>query len=212
MTGYPVTLVGLEKVRCVVVGGGKVAARKVDALREAGACPVVISPQLCTLLRRQADAGQIQVVERSYVPGDLRGARLVIAATDDPATNRAVWQEAEALGCLVNVVDDPVHCSFYAPATINRGALAITISTGGNSPALARLIRETLEEQFDASYGPYTALLGELRPLVQERIANADRRKALWRALLDSDILALLREQHHEAARQRAMEIIATYG
>ena len=211
MSSYPIALVGLENARCVVVGGGQVAARKVTALREVGARPVVISPVLCEPLQRRAESGEIQAVHREYRQGDLAGARLVIAATDDPVTNEAVWREAETTGCLVNVVDDPARCNFYVPATARRGALTISVSTEGNSPALARRIRETLEDQFDASYEPYLALLGDLRPLVQECVVDPDRRKDLWQALLDSEILELLREGAHQAAPQRALEIIETY-
>lgn len=208
MIGYPVTLVGLEDARCVVVGGGQVAARKVTALREARACPVVISPTLCESLRCRAERGEIQVIEREYRSKDLEGAWLAIAATDDQSTNEAVWREAKSLGCLVNVVDDPAHCNFHAPASVRRGALTISISTGGNSPALARRLREALETQFDASYESYLAVLGELRPLVRERITDSARRVALWGALLDSEILELCRGREYEAAHQRALEII----
>jgi siroheme synthase-like protein len=211
VNSYPIALVNLDNARCVVVGGGRIAARKVTALIEAGACPVVISPALCEPLRCQAQRGEVQVIERSYRPGDLRGARFAIAATDDPAVNEAVWREAESLGCLVNVVDDPAHCTFYVPAIVRRGELTISISTGGNSPALARRLREALEAQFDAGYEPFLSLLGELRPLVQERITESARRKALWTALLDSEILDLFRQGAHHAARQRAFEIVDTF-
>lgn len=211
MIGYPIALVGLEHARCVVVGGGRVAARKVAALREAGARPVVISPLLCESLQQQAECGEIETIERAYCPGDLERARLVIAATDEPAVNEAVWREAESRGCLVNVVDDPAHCNFHVPATVRRGALTISVSTGGNSPGLARRLRKGLEAQFDAAYEPYLALLGEFRPLVRERIADPAQRKALWAALLDSDLLEWLRDGRRQAARQRALDIIDTF-
>lgn len=211
MKGYPVALVHLEQARCVVVGGGRVAARKVAALIEAGAHPVVISPELCATLQAQLDSGEIEAIERTYRPGDLAGVRLAIAATDDPAANEAVWQEAVSLGCLVNVVDDPAHCNFYVPSVLRRGTLTISISTGGNSPSLARRLRETLEAEFDASYEPYLSLLGELRPTVRERIASPAQRQALWTALLDSDVLALFRSDAHQAARQRAMAIVDAF-
>ena len=211
MNSYPIALVNLDSARCVVVGGGRIAARKVAALKEAGARPTVISPALCESLRCQAQSGEIQAIERTYRPGDLRGARLAIAATDDPTVNALVWREAESLGCLVNVVDDPAHCTFYVPAIVRRGELTISISTGGNSPSLARRLREALETQFDAGYEPYLSLLGELRPLVQERIAESARRKALWTALLDSEILDLFRQGAHQAARQRAFEIVDAF-
>ena len=209
MSGYPITLVDMANACCVVVGGGEVAARKVSALREAGACPIVISPILCEALQRQVESGEIDAVEREYRPGDLAGVRLVIAATDDPATNEAVWREAQAVGCLVNVVDDPARCNFYVPATVRRGDLTISISTGGNSPALARRIRRTLEQQFDAAYASYLDLLGGLRPLIQEQVADPERRKALWASLLDSDILDLLQAGEPQTARHRAEEIVA---
>lgn len=211
MIGYPIALVGLEHARCIVVGGGRIAARKVTALCQAGARPVVISPALCESLRRQAECGEIEAIERAYGPGDLEGAWLVIVATDEPTINEAVWREGKACGCLVNVVDDPAHCNFHVPATVRRGALTISVSTGGHSPALARRLREGLEAQFDTAYEPYLELLGELRPLVQEHIADPARRKALWGALLDSDILELLRDGAAQAGRQRALDIIDTF-
>jgi siroheme synthase-like protein len=211
MSCFPVALVQLKDARCIVVGGGRVAARKVAALIEAGACPIVISPAMCASLRHLAQQGEIQVIERSYCPGDLEGARLVIAATDDPTTNEAVYEEALSHECLINVVDDPAHCSFYVPATVRRGELTISISTGGHSPLLARRLREALEMQFDDAYGPYLSLLGALRPVVQDRVSDAGQRRALWTALLDSDVLDLLRDGAQEAARQRALGIIDAF-
>ena len=211
MSGYPITLVDLTNTSCLVVGGGEVAARKVADLCAAGARPVVISPRLCAALRRRAEAGEIDVIQRGFQPGDLGGVRLVIAATDDPETNEAVWREAHEVGCLVNVVDDPGRCNFYVPATVRRGALIVSVSTSGHSPLLARRIRAALEQQFDGAYEPYLELLGELRPQVQEQIVESARRKALWEALLDSDILELLRSGQIGAARQRADDIVETF-
>ena len=211
MSGYPITLVDLANTPCVVVGGGGVAARKVAALREAGARPVVISPVLCESLRRQVDEGHVDAIQRHYEAGDLAGVRLVIAATDDPPTNEAVWREAQDAGCLVNVVDDPPRCNFYVPATVRRGALTLAVSTSGKSPLLARRIRKMLEEQYDTAYEAYVELLGELRPRVQEQVAELDRRKALWEALLDSDVLDLLRAGQTQAARQHAETILETF-
>ena len=211
MSGYPITLVDLGNTCCVVVGGGEVAARKVASLREAGARPLVISPALCDALQRRVETGELDVTAREYQPGDLTGVRLVIAATDDPEVNEAVWREAQAAGCLVNVVDDPGRCNFHVPATVRRGALTLSISTGGNSPLLARRIRQVLEEQFDTAYQAYLDLLGRLRPTVQEQIADPAQRKQLWEALLDSDILDLLRADDSRAARHRADEIIEAF-
>lgn len=207
MKGYPLTLVGLADSRCVVVGGGRVAARKVEALIEAGARPVVIARELADELQARARAGEIEVLLRDYGHGDLVGARLVIAATDDERVNEAVWQDAREVGCLVNVVDDPARCNFYVPATVRRGVLTLAIATGGHAPALSRRIRQDLEAQFDAAYEPYLALLGELRPVIQARIPTGERRAA-WQALLDSNILELLRAGERQAARERACQIV----
>ena len=211
MSGYPITLVNLATACCVVVGGGEVAVRKVAALCEAGARPVVISPLLCDALQRQVEEGEIDAIQREYQPGDLAGVWLVIAATDDPATNEAVWQEAQSTGCLVNVVDDPERCNFHVPAVVRRGDLTLSVSTSGNSPALARRIRRSLEQQFDAAYEPYLVLLGELRPLVQEKVTEQADRKVLWETLLDADVLDLLRTGADEMARQRAREIVESF-
>jgi precorrin-2 dehydrogenase/sirohydrochlorin ferrochelatase len=208
---YPIALVNLQGERCVVIGGGRVAARKVTGLQAAGARPVVICPDLGHALQQQAELGQIEAIRRTYQPGDLAGARLVIAATDDPETNESVWQEAQATGCLVNVVDDPARCNFHVPASVRRGALSISISTGGSSPLLAGRIRRTLEEQFDATYGPYLELLAGLRPVVQAQIPDPSDRKLLWEELLDSDVFALLRSGESGLARQRAQMLIESY-
>jgi precorrin-2 dehydrogenase/sirohydrochlorin ferrochelatase len=208
---YPIAVVNLESARCIVVGGGQVAARKVAGLQAAGARPIVISPDLAQTLRQQAETGRLEIIPREYQPGDLAGARLVIAATDDPETNEAVWQEAQAVGCLVNVVDDPARCNFHVPATIRRGALAISVSTGGSSPLLSSRIRQALEQHFDAAYEPYLALLAELRPVVRAQTPDPVRRKAIWEALLDSEILDLLRSNEPGRAHQRAQTIIENY-
>jgi len=211
VSDYPIAVVNLQTARCIVVGGGEVAARKVAGLRAAGARPVVISPDLGQILRQQAEAGELETIRRKYQSGDLAGARLVIAATDDPDTNESVWQEAQAIGCLVNVVDDPARCNFHVPATVRRGALSVSVSTGGSSPLLARRIRQDLEQQFDAAYEPYLVLLGDLRPIVREHVPDPARRKAIWEALLNSKIFELLRAGELEKARRRAHTILGTY-
>jgi precorrin-2 dehydrogenase/sirohydrochlorin ferrochelatase len=183
----------------------------VAALRSAGARPLVISPDLDAALQRRLEDDQIDAIQREYRPGDLDGIGLVIAATDNPATNEAVWQDAQATGCLVNVVDDPDRCNFHVPAIVRRGDLTLSVSTGGNSPALARRIRRSLEQQFDSAYGPYLVLLGELRPLVRQRVASQAQRKMLWETLLDAKILELLRAGATEAARERALEIVESF-
>jgi len=141
-----------------------VAARKVAGLLAAGARVTVISPELSTEVESRAAERQITVLRRAYEPGDLSGAFLVIAATDDPPANAAVWEEARQLGCLINAVDDPAHSNFILPAVVRRGEVNLAISTGGASPTLARRLREQLETQVGPEYGDLAGLMAELRP------------------------------------------------
>lgn len=207
MNTYPISLVHLDRVRCLVIGGGRIAGRKVAGLLAAGARVVVISPILCSRLEDLAASGDIEVTRRTYRPGDLQGAFLVIAATDDPATNGQIWEEAQERGTLVNAVDDRDHCTFIAPAVVRRGALTLAISTSGRCPALSRHLRERLESEFGPPYEPFLDLVGELR----ERVLGVlpfDRRNALWDQVFRSDVLDLLASGDEAAARRRTEEIL----
>jgi siroheme synthase-like protein len=163
---------------------------------------------MCPELERQAAQGEIEVIRRPYQQGDLTGARLVIAATDDPAVNEAVFREAQTVGCPVNVVDDPARCSFFVPAVLRRGALTIAVSTGGKSPALARCIRQQLESLFDPAYEMLLDLLSRLRPTVQATVSDPGRRAVFWGQLLDSDVLHRLRAGDETGAIAQAEALL----
>lgn len=208
MKTYSICLIGLDRRRTVVVGGGSIATRKVTGLLEAGARVTVISPTLTSELKTLAEAGRITVIERPYRQGDLVDALLVIAATDDLAVNEAVWQEAEQRGCLVNVVDDPPHCNFILPAIVRRGEVTVAISTGGASPALARRLREWLETLIGPEYGDLATLLGELRPELRSRYPDEKARMEAAFRLVDSDLLNIMREKGLDEARARAWELL----
>jgi precorrin-2 dehydrogenase/sirohydrochlorin ferrochelatase len=208
MKTYPICLIGMERRRVVVVGGGSVAARKVEGLLEAGAQVTVISPILTPELEVLAEARRIAVIGRPYRQGDLAGAFLVIAATNDADVNQAVWREAEQCGCLVNVVDDPAHCNFIAPAIIRRGEVTLAISTGGASPALARRLREQLEAQVGPEYGELASLLAELRPELRARYKEEKARQEAAFRLVDSDLLSIIKKKGMDEARLRAWELL----
>ncbi|KAF0993884.1 bifunctional precorrin-2 dehydrogenase/sirohydrochlorin ferrochelatase [Geobacillus sp. TFV-3] len=178
--GYPVIL-HLRGRRVVVVGGGKVAARKIHGLLEAGAEIVMIAPEAEPELQALAAGGMIVWKKKRFDPDDLAGAFLVIAATNDRKVNEAVAQAAP--GQLVNVVDDPERCDFHVPAVVRRGALTIAVSTGGASPALARRIRRELEEKYGEEYGPYLEFLQRARGIVLREVEDAEGRKRLFQAL-----------------------------
>lgn len=209
MKTYPINLIGLERRRCVVVGGGAVAARKVAGLLEANAHVVVISPQIVPALEEHRAAGRITLLRRTYRPGDLHGAFLVIAATNDPEVNRTVAQEAESLGCLVSVVTEPRLSNFIVPAVVRRGNLTIAISSGGASPGLAQHLRMQLEATIGEEYAILTELLGELRLAEQSEGDDMSRRRALVQRVLSSPILQIIREEGGEAARAYLEHLLA---
>ena len=154
---------GLRDKRAVVVGAGAVAVRKIRALLAAGAEVVVVAPAICDEVRFLAEQGRIILVSGTYEKDLLRGAFLVIAATDDEALNAAISHDASERSILVNVVDRPALCTFTLPATVRRGDLTIAVATEGRCPAMARALREELEERLGEEYGAALELMGKLR-------------------------------------------------
>jgi precorrin-2 dehydrogenase/sirohydrochlorin ferrochelatase len=193
---YPVNLI-LRGKRCLVVGGGPVAARKAAGLVACGAEVHVIAasagPELAAL--------PVVIEERPYRSGDLAGYRLVMAATDDPLVNRAIFEEAEAAGTWVNSADDPASCTFTLPSVIRRGPLMVTVSTGGRSPALASWLKRRLEEQLGPEYQVLVDLLAAAREDI--RAAGRSTEEADWQSVLDSDMLDLIKAGQENVARER---------
>jgi siroheme synthase-like protein len=183
-----------------------VAARKVEGLLSADAHVKVISPALVSELQLMVDTGAITYVQRSYQKGDLEGASLVIAATDDVAVNYAVWTEAKSRGCLVNVVDDPEHSTFILPAILKRDEMSIAISTGGSSPALARRLRQRFEKIIGPEYGTLTAILAELRSELKSKFSPGKARLQAALRVVDSEILNIIQTQGKDAALTYARE------
>ncbi len=210
MHTYPLNLINLATRKAVVIGGGEVALRKVEGLLAASAQVTVISPALTDGLAVLSAGGKIAFIPRAYREGDLAGAWLAIAATDDPAVNQAVFAEAERRGCLVNVVDDPAHSNFIVPAVVRRGAVTVAVSTGGASPALARRLRDQLAEIVGPEYGDLAALLAELRPALLARFPAGRPRLAAALRLVDSDLLKVVKEQGMAAARAHAEALLET--
>lgn len=210
MSGYPIVLTQLNERRCVVIGGGPVAARKAQALIDAGARPVVISPVGVSELDVWAAAGRIEWVRRAYQPGDLEGASVVVAATDDSALNAEVAAECRWRNVLINVVDAPELCNFTAPAVTRRGDLLLAVSTDGQAPAFARHVRQTLESVLDERYGALLAILAELRPQIRCDVPRANQ-AAVWDRLLDGEVVARLCAEGPDSARTLACSIVAGY-
>jgi len=193
---------------CLVVGGGDVAERKVHTLLGCGATVVVVSPQVTDGLRQLAGDGKIDLRVRSFDVEDMDSVFLAVASTDDWEVNSQVSRLAQQEGKLVNVVDDPALCNFIVPATVTRGDLQISVSTGGSSPALAKRIRKDLESRYGAEYGLFAQLLGEIRDTVKGKYSNQSEREAVFNRLIDSGVLELIASGDQEAARKKALECI----
>ncbi len=202
MDVYPIFLIGLGAKRCVVVGGGPEAERKVEGLLDSSAMVTVISAELSDRLHGWADAGTIAWVPRAYQPGDLQDAFLVIATTDEPQTNTDIWHEAQTVGALLNVVDDPARSTFIAGSVVRQGPLTLAISTSGCAPTLAVQLRQQLAREFGPEYAAFLDLMRELRAPLAARYPDVQQRRALWAMLLESDLLELLRAGQPDLARQ----------
>lgn len=180
-SSYPVILTNLAHVRCVVVGGGAVAERKLAGLLDAGARPTVISPTLTAALAAWQCSGHITHVARGFTAGDLAGAALVIAATNDAAVNTAVAMEGRHSGALVNVASDAAAGTFHTVGTVRRGDLLITVSTGGQSPALAARLRAELAARYGPEYAAALRRIAQLRAIPGALIpAHARRALTAW--------------------------------
>ncbi|HEX9819974.1 MAG TPA: bifunctional precorrin-2 dehydrogenase/sirohydrochlorin ferrochelatase [Methylomirabilota bacterium] len=197
---YPVSL-ELAGRRCVVVGGGAVAERRIEGLLAAGAVVTVVSPTLTPVLAEMAAGGRIRHRARPYRCGDLDGAALALTATGDPAVTAAVALEARERAVSLNAADDPAHCDVMLPAVVRRGVLTIAVASGGASPALTRALREHL----DATLGAEWAALGELAAEARRELRAAGRSAAgdAWRRALAPDVRELLATGRVDEARRR---------
>jgi len=206
--GYYPIAIDLTGKRALVVGGGEVALRKVEALLESGARVTVVAPEVAPEIERLAESGKIVLRRRNYEAGDLADAVLAIAATDDREVNLRVSEDARGANVLVNAVDDPELCSFIVPAMVRRGDLVVSVITGGKSPALARRVREKIEETFGPEYADLAELLGEVRELARDRIESQPVREGVFEAILDSEVADLLRQGRSADAHVLALEIL----
>lgn len=173
---------------CLVIGGGKIASRKVFMLLRAGAAVSVVSPELCQDLTIRKDEGEITHIDRYFEDGDIEGCKVVIAATDDNKVNSHVSELAKSKGIPVNVVDAPDLCSFIVPSIIDRNPVQIAISTGGASPVLARLLRSRLETFIPAAYGRLATLVESFREKVKTKFSNTDEIRTFWEQILEGPV------------------------
>jgi uroporphyrin-III C-methyltransferase/precorrin-2 dehydrogenase/sirohydrochlorin ferrochelatase len=198
---------------CLVVGGGEVAARKVELLLKAGARVTVVAPELCASLDERHVAGAFAFNKGRFHADQLRGIHLAIAATDDETVNQSVAAAATAAGIPVNVVDRPSLCTFVMPAIIDRSPVIVAVSSGGASPVLARLIRARLESLIPAAYGRLASLVGAFRERVKTQFSQINQRRAFWEDVLQGPIAELVftgrDAQAHDALEQKLLSTVS---
>jgi siroheme synthase-like protein len=202
--GYPVML-EVHGRRCVVIGDSAVREGKVEGLLAAGAEDVLVVADAAA--GRFEGVVGVTVERRAWRPADLDGAFLVVSSSDDAATRAAIAREARARGALVNVMDDVPNCDWAAPAVIRRGDLILAIGTGGASPAVARLVRERLEESFGPEWAEVLRVVGEVRAETIESVPAATERARRWSRALDlEEAASLVRSGRAAELRSRIRE------
>lgn len=209
MAFYPI-LMDLEGRRVLVVGGGRVAERKVRSLLEFGACVDVVSRALSPALEDLQGEGRVRWAAREFQEAQLEGMTLVVAATDDSETNRGVSASARKQGIPVNAVDQPEDCTFIVPAVVRRGDLVLAVSTSGRSPALAKRIREDLQAQYGPEYSAFLNLMRWVRRNVLERGRAQEENRRTFHAIVHSRLLDTLRLQDWTSAAAILTQILGT--
>lgn len=203
MVKYPI-FVNLEGRRVVVLGGGDVAHRKIEALAKTGAKVLVVAK---SIIKEICERPEVKLLEGEYKDKYLDGAVLVLAATNDNDLNRKVYDDCRQRGILCNVVDVPELCDFFVPAVARRGDLQIAIGTEGHCPAYAAHIRRKLEAIFTAQHGEFLVELGAMRKKVIEMV-DADKRKAMLMKIADDESFEYFETKGAEKWRQYAEDII----
>ena len=199
MSYFPIYL-DMSRRRCLVIGGGAVAERKIAALLETGAEVTVLAPDVTDVVAGLSKQNAIRFTARCYEAGDLDGFELAFVATDDPQVNAAVYREGRSRGVWVNSADDPDNCSFTLMSVIRRGDLVVTVGTGGRSPALATWLKERITTEIGPEYETLVELLADARDEIQ-----ADGRStedADWKRALDSGMLDLIRAGRVDDAKE----------
>ena len=190
---------------CIVIGAGNLAESKIESLQAAHARVTVVAPEARPRIVDLAAAGEVEWLQREYAEGDLTGYFLVVAATNNPAVNRAVYKEATEKNVLCNAVDDPPFCDFYFPSVVRRGDLQIAISTAGASPALAQRLRKEINAQLPLDAGDWLTDLGNLRREVTQMEPLNDERKWLLHQLAHREVCGYEACPSRVLARQHAL-------
>jgi len=200
MSHYFPVFLSLSGRPVLIVGGGAVAMEKVESLRSSGATVTVLSPSVGDSIRAEVDAGNVEWISKSFDPSDVTPYFMIIAATDDPATNAFVFKTGNALNRLTNSVDDPENCNFIMSAIVRRGPMQVAVSSSGCSPALAQRLRNRIsEELLTPEVGRLGEFLGRWRPAVKSALGTYKQRQGFWERVLRSPVPSLLEVDVMEA-------------
>ncbi len=197
---YLPIFINIKNQTCLIVGGGEVAARKAMLLLQAGARVSVVSPELDDHLKELLDRGDIYSYAKIFSPKYLEGVALVIAATNDRVANQQVSEFAKERQIPVNVVDNPDLCTFITPSIVDRSPMLIAISSGGQSPVLARLLRAHLETTIPATYARLTTIAGKFRQQVKQHFAHIEKRRFFWEKILQGPFAEMVHAGKDKAA------------
>ncbi len=207
---YPIML-DIRRRPAIVIGGNRIAAEKAAALAASGALVTVMSPEFCDELLSLAQRDQVMLRYKAYEPGDLAGAFVVVAATEDQQLIEAIWAETQKRGQLVNIVDVPARCSFILPSILRRDKLTIAVSTEGTNPSLAKRIRHYLESLFPPAYGTYLKLAAVVRGHLRKQNLSYSQRDDFFGDFFTSDVLKHLSEQNEPEALAVAVDLLHNY-
>ena len=207
MKYYPVFL-DISGKPCAVIGGGEVAGRKVQRLLQCGAQVTVIADALSPELDALKARGEIAHIDGQYAAEHIASAFIAIGATDNRHVNEQIFRDARAGYILVNIVDEPERCDFILPSIVERGDLAVAISTGGKSPALAKHLRRELEATFGREYETYLDIMGQIREVVLAKDRSSVENKKIFESLVQSDLLLFIRKNDWNAVRHLIREIL----
>ena len=207
---YPIFLTTLDERPSVVVGTGPAAERKVQGLIDADAQVTLIDPNPNPVFRQWADEGLIEWIDRSYRPGDLEGAVLAFVTDVDDETKRQVWEEAQERNVLINTTGDEERSTFANGSCLRRGPLVVSVSTSGAAPTLSVRLREEFEETIGPEYEALLRIMNALRDPMQTHVSDFRERRERWYALVDSDVLPMIRENRVADARDRIESIVGS--
>lgn len=205
---FPICL-NLQDKTCLVVGGGRVAERKIASLIDHGAKVRVVSKNITARIQQWQREKQVQTSIRGFSEEDLEGVFLVFIATDSRETNSTISGICQSRGILANVVDDPELCDFLVPSVLRRGSLLLAVSTEGKSPAYARKLRRELEDIITPSHGELVDLLGEVRTYLHSQVPDINIRKQIIESIVYSDILNLIQVGEKDRAKEKIRQCMS---